>query len=200
MPIYGPSTSRRVAWKNGLGSTLVLVDDASEQGDDWSYRVSIADVPSRSEFSKFPGVDRWIALLEGSGLAMERGGVRQSLPREGAAVKFSGEETVVGEPLGDGVRDVNLMVRRDRWRGEMQLVRRGRVSVAGEVVIVHARGGAVELAARTEPTITRVNAGETFVSSGEVAVEVGGDGCAVVCVAHDAITLRDATRVWALIG
>lgn len=40
------------------------------------------------------------------------------MPSRARFSPFLGEEFVAGEPLGPGVRDVNHMLSRDRWRGQ----------------------------------------------------------------------------------
>src|SRR6185503_331887 len=99
--------------------------DAAVPGGEWTWRLSIADVTAAAPFSSFPGVDRFLACLEGPGLRVTRNGKPILIPSEGEAFGFAGEEAVSGEPLGPGVRDVNLMLRRDRWRGRMIVSRGG---------------------------------------------------------------------------
>lgn len=152
----GPQDYKRVAWKNGLGSTLELATDAP----DWTWRLSIADVPAAAPFSNFPGVDRFLACLEGPGLKISRHGQTVLVPSEGEAIAFAGEEAVSGEPLGPGVRDINLMVRRDRWRGRMIVSRGGELTIEGDLVLVYS----------PSERITRI-------SQGRVATS----GSAVVC-------------------
>lgn len=131
---------RRVAWKNGLGSTLEIATDASETGGTWTWRLSFADVPVRGPFSRFPGIDRHLAMLEGRGLVLERGAERLNVPREGPAVAFAGEDDIVGAPSGDGVRDANLMIDRTRWSGSLELRRVTEprsISVDSDLTLIH---------------------------------------------------------------
>ena len=51
MRLLAPAASRRVPWKNGLGVTLEVATDAVSAGGEWTWRLSIADVPSRAPFS-----------------------------------------------------------------------------------------------------------------------------------------------------
>lgn len=215
MPLLPASSSVRVQWKNGLASTLVVasdasaVGDASAAGDDWSWRLSIADVPSRSEFSTFPGVERSIAILHGDALTLERAGVRTAVTREGIALVFAGEEFVVGDPIGTDVRDVNWMVRRDRWRGEMQLIRARETQVDAPLVVVHAGVGGVEILSCDEAIGAQLACGETLVTRDRVHLRVAEGCCAIVCTAHPRATeqsasnpptLRDVVRAFGYIG
>ncbi len=184
------SSSVRELWKNGLGTTLVIASDTRE-GDreswsSWTWRLSIADVPTRGAFSIFSGIDRWIAHLDGEGLTLERDGALERVPSSGRALAFAGEASVVGVPEGDGVRDVNLMLRRGACAGELHLVRDGRASWSAPLVVVHAAGGAVAVEAPSDPSAARLESGETLVTEGEVSVTPLDGSCAVVCVIHSA--------------
>lgn len=181
MRILGSASSRRVPWKNGLGATLELASDALAPGGEWTWRLSIADVPSRTPFSSFPGVDRLIACLDGPGLALERAGSRTLVPSEGEALQFPGEEDVVGLPLGPDVRDVNLMLRRDRWRGRMRLSRGRELSLDGPVVIVHLPEGSPALSAFAAERSYALGPGCTLLASGRVAVPGLPGSVAVAC-------------------
>ena len=108
---------RRVPWKNGLGSTLEIATDAEAPGGAWTWRLSFAEVPARAPFSRFPGIDRHIAVLEGAGMTLEHAGRRIRVPREGTAYAFAGEDDILCEPDGPGVRDANLML--DRYSGKL---------------------------------------------------------------------------------
>jgi environmental stress-induced protein Ves len=170
--------ARRVPWKNGRGSTLELVTDAAP-GAPWSWRLALADVPEAAPFSSFPGIDRVIAVLCGGGLTL-RGtdGVRE-VPRVGEGLAFAGEEAILGEPRGPGVRDANLMLTRGAWRGGLHLCRAGEHIASGDVVVVHAAGGTVAVV--DGAGALTLGTGETLVTTGEVRVRpASGEGCAVV--------------------
>jgi environmental stress-induced protein Ves len=140
--IVPAGSMRRVAWKNGRGTTLEVVSDAglssvSEArvpvasdaritvayggGDDWTWRVSIADVPQSGPFSRFPGVERHILSLlgpehagrSGEGMSLSiGGGPAVRVPTEGDALIFDGGAETLGVLHGQPLRDANLMVRR----------------------------------------------------------------------------------------
>lgn len=179
--ILGPETSRRRAWKNGLGSTLDVASDAERPEQEWTWRLSIADVPEAARFSEFPGVDRLLLCLEGPGLSVECSGARISVPSAGEALAFAGEEEVRGEPLGPGVRDVNLMLRRDRWRGRMTLLRGGSRSLEGEVLIIHAAAFSPAFRVDTQGGAFELGPGSTLVARGRAAVRLEPGAAAVLC-------------------
>lgn len=55
-------------WKNGGGTTRELL--AWPHAHDWALRVSIARVQRDGPFSAFPGVHRWLSVIEGAGLRL----------------------------------------------------------------------------------------------------------------------------------
>jgi environmental stress-induced protein Ves len=179
MRLLTPAASRRVPWKNGLGATLEIATDAAAPGGEWTWRLAIADVPARAQFSTYPGIDRFMACLAGRGLTLERVGARALVPIEGEALSFAGEELVTGEPLGPGVRDVNLMLRRDRWRGRMTLARGRAIGLDAPLVLVHAAADFPAVRVGTEEGACELAPGGTLVASGCVAI-AGAPGSAVV--------------------
>ncbi|GAN85560.1 HutD family protein [Komagataeibacter intermedius] len=90
-------------WKNGRGITRVLTRNAI-------WRLSIAEIDCDGEFSRFPGMTRHIALLQGGGLTLcTPEGSAAHLGRPGTVHTFSGESQV-SATLADGpVQVVNLM-------------------------------------------------------------------------------------------
>ena len=179
MRLLTPADSRRVPWKNGLGAALEIATDAAAPGGSWTWRLSIAEVPSRAPFSSFLGIDRFIACLAGKGLNLERSGVREPVPREGVALSFPGEEPATGEPLGPGVRDVNLMLRRDRWRGRMTLARGRGLDLEAPLVLVHVPEGFPSLRANSAEGACELVPGNVLIAGGRVAI-AGAPGSAVV--------------------
>lgn len=129
--------------------------------------MSIAMVPERGPFSRFEGIDRWIACVAGQGMRVQVDGAWHSVPRHGDALAFAGEAECTGEPVGANVRDANLMVRRDTWRAHMSVRRGGEalpLSVEGQsgrVAIVHAFDASVSAA--LEGRTVALQAGETAV-------------------------------------
>lgn len=112
MRTFPRAAQRVVPWKNGRGSTrevVVLPEGASIA--DFTVRVSVATVSEDGPFSPFPGVDRWIAVLDGPGMDLDVDGALVPLD-PGVGVAFSGDAQVSGRLRGGSVRDLNLMARR----------------------------------------------------------------------------------------
>jgi environmental stress-induced protein Ves len=181
MPILNASNRRRVPWKNGCGMTLEIATDAGSVGGDWSWRISIADVPERSNFSAYPGVDRFIMRLEGNHLVIARGEKTDDVPFTGEALAFAGEEEVVGIPTGTGVRDVNLLVRRDRWRGALHILRDGCMRADAPKVLVHAARGDIALHVHGEPDLKFLREEQTLMCYGCVEITNTSESAAIVC-------------------
>jgi environmental stress-induced protein Ves len=136
-------------WKNGLGSTREIAVHPSAAGsDDFLWRVSIAEVDSAAPFSSFPGIDRQIALLDGNGFTMTLDDEREH-PLTTLFVPFAfAGETKVAITLIDGpTRDFNLMVRRARAHGELQVWREPGTQIPDpSTVLVYCARGVIDTA------------------------------------------------------
>lgn len=109
---------RRERWGNGLGWTREIAR-SPEQGD-WNWRLSIAEIDQAAAFSRFPGVERVLVLLEGGGLALrcaDRAPVVLEPPH--GSHRFDGDEAVVGTPLDGRAVVFNLMWRRAATGAEL---------------------------------------------------------------------------------
>jgi environmental stress-induced protein Ves len=139
-------------WKNGLGTTReIAVHPAGAGGDDFLWRVSIAEVDSAAPFSSFAGIDRHIALLDGAGFTMTLDdGRNHALTTPFAPFAFAGEARVA-VALADGpTRDFNLMVRRARALGEVKVWQQpGTYPLDPTIVLVYAARGEIDTDAGT---------------------------------------------------
>lgn len=105
---------RRARWRNGSGWTREILRSPGT-GDDWDWRMSIAEIECDGPFSIFPGVERELVLLHGHGvrLRFDDGEVREVEPPHGR-MRFAGERNASGELIDGPTHDFNLMWRRDR--------------------------------------------------------------------------------------
>ena len=136
-------------WKNSFGSTReIAVQPAGAGSDDFLWRVSIAEVDSAAPFSSFLGIDRQIALLDGSGFTMMLDdNYTYALTTPFVPFGFAGEAKVA-VTLADGpTRDFNLMVRRAQARGEVQ-VWQGPMEQLSElpIVLIYCARGVIDTA------------------------------------------------------
>lgn len=121
-----PARSRTpVPWKNGGGVTFEIIrSPASGSLDDFDWRVSTAKVDRAGPFSRFDGVERVLAVLEGRLLLTLGEDPAVSINVGDLPLAFSGEAAVQGKPLLP-VIDLNLMYRRDRCSGRMLAIGKG---------------------------------------------------------------------------
>jgi environmental stress-induced protein Ves len=122
MPLFDAYALPGIPWKNGGGVTRTLLASPPGAGfDNFDWRVSIADVATSGEFSRFPGVDRTILLLSGAGMVLRIGDIEErklSVPFEPYA--FSGDVHIESRLLNGSARDFNLMTRRGRTQATLK--------------------------------------------------------------------------------
>jgi environmental stress-induced protein Ves len=113
-------------WKNGGGITHELA--CWPEGSDTSrfdWRVSVAAIAASGPFSRFPGIDRMIMLLDGAGVRLRShdGRIDHALTTPYEPLAFAGEidiDCVVG---GSASRDFNVMTRRRAFVATMSILR-----------------------------------------------------------------------------
>jgi environmental stress-induced protein Ves len=110
-------------WRNGGGRTRELWTWPS--ADAWWVRVSMADIEQDGPFSAFPGVDRWLALVEGAGVVLQLPGGEETLARDSDPLAFDGALAPMCRLLDGATRDLNLMSRQELGRSSMKRVRSG---------------------------------------------------------------------------
>lgn len=155
------------SWKNGLGRTReIAAQPSAAGGEDFLWRVSVAEVDSAAPFSAFPGIDRQIALLDGAGFTMTLdGGRTHALTTPFAPFAFPGEAKVT-VALADGpTRDFNLMLRRARAHGAIHVWPDAGPHVTdATTVLVYCARGAIDSAEGT------LQAGDAWRPSPDAAV------------------------------
>lgn len=195
--VVGPADRRVVQWANGRGTTAIVtrVPDT----DEWAWRLSLADVVEDGPFSSLPGIDRWIAVARGGRMALQAGApdefMSTVLDETHGAVSFSGDGDTSCRVLDGPLVDVNLMLRRGRAAGTLDVQELGageRWSWAVRAVVV--LSGRVELVAVGDDAAGVVLDGATFdsvvIDGGQDAlvslVAAGPARLAVALVAHGA--------------
>ncbi len=113
-------------WKNGGGTTRELLSWPPGVAD-WHWRISVAQVETEGPFSRFDGVQRWFAVLDGEGveLALGQGPELQTqrLTRESPVFAFDGAQSVDCRLINGPTQDFNLMVRSVHASAQLQRVR-----------------------------------------------------------------------------
>ncbi len=124
-PACEPFDLREIApqpWKNGAGLTReIAVSPAGATPETFDWRISVAEVERDAPFSAFPGIDRCIVLLRGSGMLLHGadGGLVHRLDRRHEPFHFSGDLPLDATLLGGPNTDFNVMTRRGRFRAEV---------------------------------------------------------------------------------
>lgn len=124
MRIIRAAEHRVVPWKNGGGLTReVLVEPDPADPAQFLWRISIATVAQAGPFSRFPGIDRGIAVLAGAGMRLDVDGEAVTLLRGGEPFRFSGDAEVRSELIAGETIDLNVMTRRGAFTHQMTRLR-----------------------------------------------------------------------------
>ncbi|MEP6831061.1 MAG: HutD family protein [Rhizomicrobium sp.] len=112
------------AWKNGKGVTSELaIFPRDADLETFGWRVSIAEVRESGPFSNFPGIDRLLAVLEGTLALSIDGAAAVSLSAGTRSIVFAGDVPCMAEIQdGGGAKDLNVMTRRGQFSSRMSLV------------------------------------------------------------------------------
>ena len=78
--------------------------------DDWTWRLSTADITQDVPFSIFPGVNREFCVADGNGVVLTINGVEHRCD-PGSITKFRGDDDVYARLIDGPMRALNLMVR-----------------------------------------------------------------------------------------
>ena len=98
-----------VPWRNGLGVQYEIACDGSLP-DDWTWRLSTADITQDVPFSSFPLVTREFCVAHGNGVVLNINGVDHRC-EPGSITKFRGDDEVFATLIDGPMRALNLMVR-----------------------------------------------------------------------------------------
>lgn len=100
-------------WKNGGGVTSELaIDPAGAGADSFRWRISLARIDADGPFSAFPGITRWITLIEGGGFTLDfADGRRLDVPQPFVPHRFDGGLAAFCRLKGGPSRDLNVMAR-----------------------------------------------------------------------------------------
>lgn len=97
------------AWRNGGGRTREML--AWPSAEDWTLRISLADIDADGPFSAFPGAVRWFAVVEGAGVALAFGDAERVLVVGDDPLRFDAAQAPACRLLDGPTRDLNLMFR-----------------------------------------------------------------------------------------
>ena len=108
------SAATPAPWKNGGGVTRELLRLPADSGDDWTLRISVADIAADGPFSAFHGITRWFAVLDGAGVRLALPDGALEVRRGDAPLRFDGADAPDCTLLDGPTRDLNVMVRTAR--------------------------------------------------------------------------------------
>jgi uncharacterized protein len=109
-----------VPWKNGGGVTHdVIVSPAGATLETFDWRISIAEIAADGPFSRFPGIDRKLAVLKGKVALTVEGGAPAVLDPNTDPLDFHGESAVEGRLVDGPSTDLNVMTRRGRFTSKL---------------------------------------------------------------------------------
>lgn len=160
-------TYRAMPWRNGRGVTLEIAREPAG-GEDFAWRLSLADIDADGEFSAYPGYRRALVLVAGSSLHLRfRGHGERRLGPSRRGARFEGHwQTHCAIPDGR-CTDLSLIVRRGSAAAPASVVRvpkilhvdsGRRVALAGGLygaLFVLAGSAAVTESNRARPRILR---------------------------------------------
>ena len=151
MRVLRASGHKRMPWKNGGGETTEIAVFPEGTGlDDFDWRVSMARVEGSGPFSNFPGIDRTLSILEGSGIVLEvEGQARKQLLIGSAPYSFPADIATSAALVGGTVVDFNVMSRRGKVEHTVERMRAGYSSPAGTVRLVLCSSGSVAIRSTT---------------------------------------------------
>jgi uncharacterized protein len=168
-----------VPWRNGGGVTREVAVGGSG-GQDFDWRISIADVNVSGPFSIFPGVDRIITLVDGDRMDLVIDGVEHLLGLHEPFTFDGASRTSCRLPSGP-TRDLNVMTRRGRQSAAVAIIDLSETQplpVAVGQVLVHLSGSA--LVVGEEGSRTSLRPLDAVCPNGPAVREVMGSGRAAV--------------------
>nr|WP_186363434.1 HutD family protein [Rhizobium sp. ACO-34A] len=112
-----------VPWKNGGGLTRELaVHLDGEIHPEFLWRISMATVAGPGPFSRFDGIDRTIAVLQGEGIVLASRDNEIALRRNSDPYSFAGETPIDALVVSGETTDLNVMTRRGYFTHVMKRV------------------------------------------------------------------------------
>lgn len=128
-------------WKNGGGVTREVAIFPPDAGmDDFLWRLSMAEVTASGPFSAFTGIDRVLAVLDGT-LHLTGDSIGDIfITAQSAPCAFPGDAAIDGQPIGGPVLDLNAMARRGSYRIDMLHIASGSHIVAAASAVLVALG------------------------------------------------------------
>ena len=159
-------------WKNGLGVQYEITCDGSLP-DDWTWRLSTADITQDVPFSIIPGVNREFCVADGNGVVLNINGVDHRC-EPGSITKFRGDDKVHATLIDGPMRALNLMVRDGAVHRSMEIASGGKhVETSLSVACVAILGPAQVVAGSSNEDLSVLDAvleANLVINAGVVAI------------------------------
>jgi len=133
-----------VPWRNGLGVQYEITRDGSLP-DDWTWRLSTADITQDVPFSVFPNVDREFCVADGNGVTLNINSVDHRC-EPGSITKFRGDDVVFVNLIDGPMQALNLMLRDGSAARPLQIARIGQDIVRCQAIVAIMGSASVEVA------------------------------------------------------
>lgn len=167
MRVIPATTFKRTVWRNGGGITHEIARDGN--GDDFGWRISVAEVGSDGPFSLFPGYQRCLTVISGNGMELQSavGSIDAALHKP---VWFSGSEAINGRLINGPCLDFNVIFDPERFHARVEILSGPASSIDGEAGIFTAfyRLGALPLLG--DLTILELPSDEVSLDEGAKAI------------------------------
>lgn len=138
----------RMPWKNGGGETIEIARGPEGSTlDTFEWRISRAQIDRPGAFSRFDGIDRTLAILEGEGVSLSIEGQEVCLTAASSPFSFDGGAAISSRLLKGPVTDLNVMTKRGRCSHRVETVPAGKSSLLssgeGRIVVLFSAGRAL---------------------------------------------------------
>ncbi|MEV6332755.1 HutD family protein [Streptomyces sp. NPDC051909] len=164
-------------WRNGGGVTREVAAGPADAGlDDFTWRVSLADVAAGGPFSAFPGVDRVITVVDGPGMELTVDGAPHLVDAAFEPFSFSGDAATECRLLGGPLVDFNVMTRRAAATADVRVTRAPFSVPAVPTVPAAPETGVATLVIALSGTATETGSGLTLERFDAVLYEEGETG------------------------
>ncbi|MGE7371141.1 HutD/Ves family protein [Neorhizobium sp. NPDC001467] len=177
MKILRANDHKHMPWKNGLGQTVeIAVFPPAATVDTFDWRISMATVSEDGPFSVFPGIDRTLSILEGTGMELFVEGREQVLLTQASPPHpFAADAATTARLVDGAITDLNVMTRRGRFSHAVErLVAPTKlVPGAGTTLVLCHRG---RMEARRGETTETLSALDCLLLNAEEALEISGTG------------------------
>jgi environmental stress-induced protein Ves len=170
------------SWRNGGGLTRELL--AWPDAANWNVRLSVADVQASGPFSRFDGLERWFAVLEGDGVVLRSDFATHHLTAQSEPFHFDGGLTMDCTLVRGPTRDFNLMALPGRSRMER---------VRGEAPVRGAAGALLALYTHDAPALLHGAGGSLELPAYHLAWMLSGDALQAGVRAEDALWMEALT-------